>query len=453
MDLKHLVEIFDAITVGIHIVDHEGITRYYNKSCEQIEGNRKKRIINRDMHDLVKEGVYSESVALKSIVTKRPYATTQRVNDKYIYSSATPIFDHNQLIYTVISVLDITRLEELEMQCEDLKAVNEKIQLKLEALAVRRDPDVPLVFKSKEMEGIMTFAKRVAQVDSNILIEGESGVGKGVLSKWIQENSKRKNGPFMTVDCSSLTESLIEAELFGYEEGAFTGAKKAGKLGLLELSDGGTLFLDEIGELPLALQAKLLRVIQEKVIQRVGGTELIPVNTRIIAATNRDLLQMVKNKEFREDLYYRLRVVPIHLPPLRQRKEDIVPLVKHFMEKVNEEYRLDKTISPEGLKTLMNYPWPGNVRELENEIERVMVTVDAKRIEKHHLSLERGGSEEDLCLKEGKSYKEHVMQYEEKLLRNFLKISNDISHLSELTGLEKSTIRKKAKRLGVKLEY
>ncbi len=453
MEMFYSEKIFDAITVGIHIIDTEGITQYYNKRCQEIEGIRREWIIGRSMHELVKEGVYSKSAGLEVLATKKPYATTQRVNDRYIYAASVPVFDKDRLIYAVTSVVDMTRLEDLERQCNELKAINENIQMKLEALSVRKDPNIPLVFKSKVMETIMTLAKRVAQVDSNILIEGESGVGKGVLSKWIQENSRRDRGPFMKIDCSSLTESLIEAELFGYEEGAFTGAKKAGKLGLLELADQGTLFLDEIGELPLSLQAKLLRVIQDRVIQRVGGTELISVNTRIIAATNRDLFEMVKKKEFREDLYYRLRVVPIALPPLRERKEDVVPLVKHFLQKVNEEYDLDKTMSPEALRALMEYPWPGNVRELENEIERAVVTTSAQRIEKHHLFLERAAEVEGVFIKEGKTFKNHVNDYEEKLLLNFLGKTKNISELSNLTGLEKSTLRKKAKRLNVALDF
>ncbi len=453
MEMFYSEKIFDAITVGIHIIDTEGITQYYNKRCQEIEGIRREWIIGRSMHELVKEGVYSKSAGLEVLATKKPYATTQRVNDRYIYAASVPVFDKDRLIYAVTSVVDMTRLEDLERQCNELKAINENIQMKLEALSVRKDPNIPLVFKSKVMETIMTLAKRVAQVDSNILIEGESGVGKGVLSKWIQENSRRDRGPFMKIDCSSLTESLIEAELFGYEEGAFTGAKKAGKLGLLELADQGTLFLDEIGELPLSLQAKLLRVIQDRVIQRVGGTELISVNTRIIAATNRDLFEMVKKKEFREDLYYRLRVVPIALPPLRERKEDVVPLVKHFLQKVNEEYDLDKTMSPEALRALMEYPWPGNVRELENEIERAVVTTSAQRIEKHHLFLERAAEVGGVFIKEGKTFKNHVNDYEEKLLLNFLGKTKNISELSNLTGLEKSTLRKKAKRLNVALDF
>ena len=223
------------------------------------------------------------------------------------------------------------------------------------------------------MEELKYLARRIAVVDSTVLIQGESGVGKGLLSEYIHRNSMRKNGPFIKINCATFPENLIESELFGYEPGAFTGASKQGKVGLIELSDKGTLFLDEIAELPLTLQAKLLNVLQDKIITKIGSNEFIKVDTRIIAATNNNLKSMVKEGKFRLDLYYRLNVVEIEIPPLRQRKDDIIPLTKVFLDKINDRYKLSREISPNAMKVLLAHDWPGNVRELENEIERAAV--------------------------------------------------------------------------------
>jgi len=224
------------------------------------------------------------------------------------------------------------------------------------------------------MRNLLETVIRLAEVNSTILITGESGTGKELIAETIHNNSARKNGPFVKVNCGAIPESLLESELFGYESGAFTGARKEGKLGYCELASGGTIFLDEISELPLSLQAKLLRFLQNKEIIRIGGRNPFKVDVRIIAATNRNLLEMVRKREFREDVYYRLNVVPINIPPLRERKEDIPNLVVHFMQLFNNKYRLAKRIDPGVIDILMRHDWPGNIRELENLIERLVVT-------------------------------------------------------------------------------
>jgi transcriptional regulator with PAS, ATPase and Fis domain len=235
------------------------------------------------------------------------------------------------------------------------------------------------------MKKVFDFAARVAQVDSTVLITGESGSGKEIVAKTIHKLSKRKDGPLIQINCGAIPENLLESELFGYEPGAFTGASKEGKLGMFELAENGTLFLDEIGELPLNLQVKLLRVLQEREIVRVGGIKPKKINVRIIAATNKDLEKMVEKGMFREDLYYRLNVVRIKIPPLRERKTDIPPLIQHFLRKFNEKYEMNKKISPEVIERLIAYDWPGNVRELENLIERLVVIVIEDIIELKHL--------------------------------------------------------------------
>jgi len=347
----------------------------------------------------------------------------------------------------------MTKIEDLRSQYNELRDINLRIQSELAMLnSIGKDGDI-MVSKSKVMEDIKHLALRVSKVDSTVLIEGDSGVGKGVLSKFIHDNSNRKEGPFIKVDCSALPESLIESELFGYEEGAFTGARKAGKVGLIQLAHQGTLFLDEIGELPLNMQVKLLNVIQHKVFQKVGGTEKIDIDTRIIAATNRNLDRMVDEGRFRSDLYYRLKVVPITLPSLRERKDDIVPLAKFFLDKHNTEYNFNKSFSPRAYKAMVNYSWPGNIRELENEVERLVVTTEDDVITESDLVGSGICNLGNVITDQSISFKENVTEYEKMLLEGYLQNAEDIHQLSQMTGLEESTLRKKAKRIGVELIF
>lgn len=242
-----------------------------------------------------------------------------------------------------------------------------------------------LIYKSKIMQQTFELALKVAKVDSNVLITGESGVGKEIIAKIINAASPRAKKPFLQINCGAIPENLLESELFGYEGGAFTGAKSSGKMGYFEISNGGTLLLDEIGELPLNLQVKLLRAIQDREIYRVGGTTPIKFDVRIISATNRNLEEMVQRGLFRADLYYRLNVVPINIPPLRKRTDDIIPLAIHFLEKFNSKYKMNKRFEPEVLLAFERYKWPGNVRELENVVERLVIISDDEIIGLHHL--------------------------------------------------------------------
>lgn len=446
-------ELFNSLDLGVHILDKNGITVLYNHKCEEIEGIEASWIVGKDMKILVRDGVYSESVGMEAIRKRKRISKSQKVNDKFIFSTAVPIFENKKLINVVVSVVDMTSMEGLKEKLAELEGINSKIQRELELLKVLETKNDQFISRSKSMEDIKLLALRVASVDSNILIEGESGVGKGVLSKFIHDNSDRRDGPFIKIDCASLAPSLIESELFGYVEGSFTGAKKAGKKGLIELSSGGTVFLDEIGELPLNLQVKLLAVIQEKKLQRVGGSKLIDVDTRIIAATNRNLLEMVEKKKFRMDLYYRLKVVYIKIPPIRERKEDIIPFINLFMEKLNKRYGFNKIMSSEATKLLLDYRWPGNVREIENEIERLVVTTPSDLINEEDILDGSIGNSLGSSIKMKKKFRENVLDYERILLEDYIDKSKNINDLSNKTGLESSTLRKKAKRLGIAMKF
>lgn len=446
-------ELFNSLDIGVHILNKDGITVLYNHKCEEIEGIDASWIVGSDMKILVRDGVYSESVGMEAIHKRRRVSKSQKVNDKFIYSTAVPIFDDKKLVNVVVSVVDMTSMEDLKEKLAELEGINSRIKRELELLKVLETKNDEFISRSKAMEDIKLLALRVARVDSNILIEGESGVGKGVLSKFIHDNSDRREGPFIKIDCASLAPSLIESELFGYVEGSFTGAKKSGKKGLIELSSGGTVFLDEIGELPLNLQVKLLAVIQEKKLQRVGGSKLIDVDTRIIAATNRNLMKMVEQKKFRMDLYYRLRVVYMKIPPIRERQEDIIPFIDVFMDKLNKKYDFNKVMSSGATKLLLDYSWPGNVREIENEIERLVVTTSSDLIREEDVLGGIIGHSLKANRELDKNFRDNVLDYERILLQDYISKSDNIHDLSKRTGLENSTLRKKAKRLGIEMSF
>jgi len=250
----------------------------------------------------------------------------------------------------------------------------------LEQLRSKDNHDNQFVYNSPIMQNVADLALKVSNVDTTIMITGESGVGKEVLANFIHSHSHRKDKPFVKINCSAIPPQLLESELFGYEKGAFTGAGKSGKPGIFELANTGTLFLDEIGEIPLDIQVKLLRVMQENEFMRVGGTKTIKVDIRVIAATNRDLAQEVQKGTFRKDLFYRLNVVPLNIPPLRSRPDDILPLTMHFLDQFNKKHQKCKTICAEVLEAFQNHPWEGNIRELQNMVERLVILSDQDTI-------------------------------------------------------------------------
>ncbi len=293
------------------------------------------------------------------------------------------------------------------------------------------------------------LASKVAEVDSTVLITGESGVGKEVLASYIHANSKRSDKPFIKINCGAIPVTLLESEFFGYEKGAFTGASKEGKTGIFELAHNGTLFLDEIGEIPLPLQVKLLRVLQENEFLRVGGTKLIKVNVRIIGATNKDLEQEIKKGNFREDLFYRLNVVPIHIPSLRKRKEDILPLTLFFLKQFNEKYHKNKSISHEVIESFQNYNWAGNIRELQNIIERLVVLADSDHIDIADLPsiFRRHNVSEAITIHKIMPLKQAISFVEKQLITMAKEKYSTTSKIAEVLGVDQSTISRKINKI------
>ena len=346
-------------------------------------------------------------------------------------------------------------LDELDLMIERIiehKNLKSEIQILKNQLKEKFKID-SFISNSAKMEEVLSVAVRAADSKATILITGESGTGKEVLAKSIHYVSPRKEKPFIAVNIPALPETLLESELFGHEKGAFTGADKA-KKGRFELADGGTIFLDEIGDIPINLQVKLLRVLQEHQIERVGATENIDIDVRIIAATHQNLEEKIKDGSFREDLYYRLNIVSLHIPPLRERREDILPLIEYFTEKYSKENnRKNLTLSKEAVDSLIKYNFQGNVRELENIIERAVVLCRSETITVNDLpNIVKGfKAEEEILQKESGSLIEQVEELEKKLIFDALSSANgNQSQAGRILGLTERNLRYKMQKYGIK---
>ncbi len=381
-ELSHIKElneeldaVFESSYDGLYITDGNGKTLRLNKAFEMIMGVNSREFLGKNVSQIEEEGIVSKSVSLEVLKRKELVTIIQQTKaGKTTLATGNPVFDEKGNIVRVVSnVRDITELNMLKQKLEQFQGLRQHYENQLRTLRLQYTGSQTLVVKSAQMRDLLDIVMRLAKFDSTILISGESGTGKELIAETIHNNSKRNKGPFIRVNCGAIPETLLESELFGYESGAFTGAKKEGRAGYFEMAADGTLFLDEIGDLPFNLQVKLLRFLQNKEITRVGGGKSIKVDARILTATNRNLIEMVKKKEFREDLYYRLNVIPVYIPPLRERKEDIPSLVVHFLQLFNRKYRINKRISPDVVELFIRHEWPGNVRELENLIERLVV--------------------------------------------------------------------------------
>lgn len=370
-------EILDNIDVGIALYDSKGNYLFTNTALINWRNIPRSEFLKMNVHDFL--GVLD--VCVFDLVMEKKQRVSRLQYYKGLHNpegsgstrmrivTGTPIFDEFGNIKYVITLLqDVKSFEELYTALlKEHKIVNYGSNFS----AVVEKPSI--VAKSPAFVQLLSIAANVASLDSTVLLCGESGSGKEILAHYIHDNSERNDKPLITVNCAAFPENLIEAELFGYEKGAFTGASREGKTGLVEAADGGTLFLDEINSLPLSVQGKLLRTLEEKSIQRIGSTRVKKVDFRLVAATNRNLNEMVQAGTFREDLYYRIQVIPLTIPPMRNRREDIIPLCLHFLHYFCQKYNIQKSFSDSVLKEVQNYDWPGNVREIRNFVERMVV--------------------------------------------------------------------------------
>ncbi|MFZ5634408.1 MAG: sigma-54 interaction domain-containing protein [Bacillota bacterium] len=379
---RELEAIIESSSDGIFVTDGEGVVLRVNKAYEQITGYTADRLIGKSMHQLIAEGLFERSVSLEAIYHKKPFTTERKgVSGNTLLVTGRPILnERGEVFRVVVSVRDFNELNRLRHEVQYQRALAQHFAAELNIQRVRGNGN-KLVAKSPAMIQVVELAARVAQFHTTVLLLGESGVGKEVVARFIHDNSPRRDKPFIKVNCAAIPETLLETELFGYAPGAFTGATREGKPGLFELAHRGSILLDEIVELPLSLQAKLLRVLQEPEITRVGETKPRRIDVRVITATNKNIADEVERGRFRGDLFFRLNVVPINIPPLRERTEDIIPLVALFSQRLQEKYGTNKVFTAEVLKRFLGYHWPGNVRELENLVERLFVVVPGKEID------------------------------------------------------------------------
>ncbi|QZY55589.1 sigma-54 interaction domain-containing protein [Crassaminicella profunda] len=424
-----LQAIFHSTEDAISVVDEDGIGVMINPAYTRLTGLKKEKIIGEICTVDIAEG---ESIHLKVLKSKMPIKNARLKvgpSRKEVLADAAPIIVDEELRGSVAVLHDLTEIKRLTYELDQAK----KIIRKLEAKYTFED----IVGEDEQLLAAIDRAKKAAVTPATILLRGESGTGKEFFAHAIHNESNRKYRQFVRVNCAAISENLLESELFGYEEGAFTGARKGGRKGLFEQANGGTIFLDEIGELSLNTQAKLLRVLQEKEIVRVGGSTPTNINVRVIAATNLDLERAIKSGKFREDLYYRLNVIPIIIPPLRHHKKDIPLLVKHFIKKYNQEYgRFVQDISINALKKLMDLNWTGNIRELENFIGRAIINMKFNEmiIRTKHLPAAQGKIQKERIEPvewfeendEEKQTLEEIIKISEK--RYILKVLNDNSY-------------------------
>ncbi|TQW77631.1 PAS domain S-box protein, partial [Clostridioides difficile] len=377
LDLEFYQKILEASHDEICVSDDKGIIIYCNKAFEENYGLKKEDILGKNVSFLEDSGYSTKSPIPIVLKTKTKFSLEQDTQTgKKLIITATPIFDENgNLEFTVENCRDITELNNIKNKLEDTKKQVKKYKSEVETLyrtALRIEDTV--IMDGIVMRPIINTVNHVSKTDVSVLLLGESGTGKSSLARYIHHNSNRSNGPFITINCATISPQLLESELFGYTSGAFTGASTKGKVGLVELANGGTLFLDEIGDIPQNLQAKFLQLIQDRTFTPVGSLKNKKVDIRIISATNVDLVSKVKEKKFREDLYYRLNVIEIKLPPLRERRDNLVEIIKYYFNRYSSDFNLNKTISKEAMDAIANYRFPGNIRELQNIIQKILLT-------------------------------------------------------------------------------
>ncbi len=454
---EYLDQLFDAFKEGICISDVEGTVVHLNKRHAELTGIPREEMLGHSVRDFVERGRLDVVLNPEVMRTRQPATRVQTVSDgRKLILEAFPVFDtQGRLVLCITFLRDITMLSEMREQLNVQKELLEAFQqLSTSGEAQEFSRKTPKIFTSNAMLKLYGEVNTIAETDATVLLLGETGVGKDVIARHIHSLSSRKGKAFIKVDCGSIPENLIETELFGYAAGTFSGGNKAGKIGLFEAAAGGTLFLDEIGELPMSMQTRLLRLLQDWEIMRVGSTTPKQIDVRIIAATNKNLERAIARGEFRSDLYYRLKVAVITIPPLRERQADILPLARMFLQFYANKYHRALTFSTEAEQLLLDYKWPGNVRELENLVQGLAVTCKNRIIRAGDIPIagaakvpvpaSKDGMDIDL---DGKTFKEVMKELENKVIAAAMLRYGSITEVARHFQVDRSTIFRKVKEL------
>lgn len=444
-------EILDTYSDGIFITKADGTALFSNFHYEEITHIDHQSVVGKSVYTMESNGLFTPLVTPIILETKSDCTVFQSFKTgRYAVISGSPIYDTlGETTLILICVTPITNPQLIQASKEFFTNVSKTKK------GLYQDTQIDVIAESDEMRQIVQDILKIAHYDVPVLILGESGTGKEVFSSILHASSKRRFSPFIKINCSAISPTLLDAELFGYEAGAFTGASQKGKAGLFETADNGTLLLDEIGDMPLDTQAKILRVVQNGEVYRVGGWKPIKVNTRIIAATNKNLKKMVAEGSFRNDLYYRLNVVSVHLPPLRKRKRDIAPLLLHYCYIFNKKYSTNKVFSQELINILSDYSWPGNVRELRNLVERMFIlcmddTLYPDHFYKTYIEKEQeesdfGSFEDEITVRGIPPLNASVKTLEKIIVSRALSKTKNTRKAADLLGVSQSTIMRKIK--------
>ena len=453
-----LYSVLESLPDGVYLTDRAGSTLFVSRSYERITGLARGDLIGKNVKDLEKLGVFAPVTNPLIVETGKPVTCPQtNKTGRRLMVSGYPVRSPSgsEILGVVTVVRDIPGLDQLKHEIEHQRILLEKYG---EEAGKSLDQSRP-IFTSEKMRTIMDLTVRLANVDTTVMISGETGVGKELIAKTLHVAGPRRSNPYFTVNCAAMPDNLIDSELFGYDPGAFTGAHAKGKPGLFELANEGTLFLDEIGELAVSVQAKLLRAIQAKEIMRIGGKSVMKVNTRVVAATNRDLHEMVLAGTFRKDLFYRLTVAAIEIPPLRERPEDILPLAELFLGRYNTKHRRNVSFTSSALEALRCYRWPGNIRELENIVESLVVAhpgsiVDVpdlpRSVSKNAGGGPDGGTPEDPEPPGGSSLRDLRDLAEKRILARCMELhGRNVYAVAERLGCDRTTIQRKLRKYGI----
>ena len=453
--------VLDSAYEGIVVVDAHGIIQEINKAYCQFLGIRREDAVGKHVTEVIENTRLH--ICLESGIPERGFI--QKIYGQPMVVHRIPIWRDGKVIGAigVLIFQGVSEVYQIFKRLQDLSREASRKEEKEKRAAPSRKQIFGLnsiIGRSPVIAEIKQMVRRAARVPSTVLITGESGTGKEVLAKAIHQSSPYADGNFISVNCAAIPESLLEAELFGYEEGAFTGAKKGGKPGKFQLAHKGTLFLDEIGDMPLYMQAKILRALEEKKVERVGGVEEMELDVRIIAATNKNLEEMVRKGQFREDLFYRLNIIRIHIPALRERKMDIPYLLAYHMERICEQFGLkQKEFTKEAMQVLMDYSWPGNIRELVNVVEWLVGMVDDQKIQKEHLPAhilspqrlakhgDKEGEKRKIVAQTDTNWREIVDAYErERIKQALVEERGNKAAAARKLGMHRSTLYEKLKK-------